>query len=152
MFDNEDGEMIKKYTNGEITIVWKRSACIHATHCFVELPEVFDPAERPWINANGASTEKIIAQIKRCPTDALSFYYNDPEKNNSDMENNKEEKNTVNIEILPNGPALVKATKISVDHKGEKSEKEEMVALCRCGASKTKPYCDGTHYSTKFEE
>ncbi len=69
-------ELTCEYTNGEITSIWKPSLCIHATDCYVDLPEVFDPEKRPWINPYGASTERIIAQIEKCPSGALSYRWN----------------------------------------------------------------------------
>jgi uncharacterized Fe-S cluster protein YjdI len=66
----------KKYTNGEVTIVWKNSLCIHSVICFKGLPAVFDPRRQPWIVPEGATTEQIIAQVKKCPSGALSFYLN----------------------------------------------------------------------------
>ena len=153
MSDFEEKGVVKKYSNGEITIVWKREACIHATHCFAELPEVFDPAERPWINASGASTDRIIKQVERCPTDALTYYYNNKKESEPiKPENMKEEvASSAEIEIIHNGPAILKSKKIIIERNGEKTEKEGMVAICRCGQSENKPYCDGTHYSAKFE-
>lgn len=71
--------IIKKYSNGEITIVWKPSLCTHSTNCWkgkTGLIEVFNPSEKPWIKPEGAGTERIIAQIEKCPSKALSYYYN----------------------------------------------------------------------------
>ncbi len=65
------------YTNGEITIVWKPDTCIHSTLCWKGLLNVFNPKKRPWIDANGASSEEIIEQVKKCPSGALSYYRND---------------------------------------------------------------------------
>ncbi len=73
-------EITKKYTNGEVTIVWKPHMCIHSTICWkaaTGLPEVFNPADRPWIKPEGADTERIIEQVKKCPSGALSFVMND---------------------------------------------------------------------------
>jgi uncharacterized Fe-S cluster protein YjdI len=67
----------KKYTNGEITVVWKPDLCTHACYCWRAMPEVFNPNARPWINVNGASQERIIAQVNRCPSKALTWYRND---------------------------------------------------------------------------
>ena len=64
----------KKYSNGEVTIVWKNTLCIHSVNCFHGLPSVFDPRRQPWITPEGASTEEIIAQVKKCPSGALSYY------------------------------------------------------------------------------
>jgi uncharacterized Fe-S cluster protein YjdI len=66
-----------KYSNGEVTIVWKPGLCIHSGNCARGLPDVFKPREKPWINANGANTEKIIEQVKKCPSEALSFFMNE---------------------------------------------------------------------------
>ncbi|HLY70843.1 MAG TPA: (4Fe-4S)-binding protein [Puia sp.] len=72
--------MTKKYTNGEVTIVWKPTLCQHSTICWKNatgLPEVFNPMIRPWIKPENSTTEKIIDQVKKCPSGALSFYMND---------------------------------------------------------------------------
>jgi len=68
-----------KYSNGEVTIVWQPELCIHSGRCVRGLPEVFKPKEKPWITPEGSTTEKIIAQVKRCPSSALSYFINDDE-------------------------------------------------------------------------
>ena len=60
------------YSNGEVTIVWKKDLCTHSTRCWKGLRTVFKPGERPWIDPKGATTEEIIAQVKQCPSGALS--------------------------------------------------------------------------------
>jgi uncharacterized Fe-S cluster protein YjdI len=61
------------YTNGEITVVWKPGICSHSVICFKGLSEVFDPRRRPWIVMGNADTASIIAQVKKCPSGALSI-------------------------------------------------------------------------------
>lgn len=73
--------LTKTYTNGEVTVVWKPGLCIHSTVCWkaaTGLPEVFDPRKRPWINIEGATTFRIVNQVNKCPSGALSFFYNNP--------------------------------------------------------------------------
>jgi len=65
-----------KYTNGEMTVVWKPNVCIHSANCWKGLVEVFNPKEKPWIKMDGAPTEKIAEQVKKCPSGALSYYMN----------------------------------------------------------------------------
>lgn len=65
-----------QYINGEMTVVWKPKVCIHSTLCWKELIEVFNPKIRPWIRMNGAPAEKTIEQVKRCPSEALSYFLN----------------------------------------------------------------------------
>lgn len=64
------------YTNEEMTVVWKPKLCIHSTNCWKGLIQVFNPKERPWIKMDRATTEKIIEQVKKCPSGALSFFLN----------------------------------------------------------------------------
>jgi len=73
-------QITKKYSNGEVTVVWKPHICIHSAICFRGLPEVFDPLEKPWVKINSASTEVIIDQVKKCPSAALSFFMNNNEE------------------------------------------------------------------------
>ena len=64
---------IRRYTNGEITVVWEPSKCLHSQTCFRGLPTVFDPRKRPWVTMAGAPTEAITAQVGRCPSGALTL-------------------------------------------------------------------------------
>jgi uncharacterized Fe-S cluster protein YjdI len=68
-----------KYTNGEVTVVWKPGICIHSGNCWRGLIEVFNPRERPWIKIDGASTERIVDQVKKCPSGALTYFMNKDE-------------------------------------------------------------------------
>lgn len=70
-------EVTKKYSNGEVTIVWKNALCIHSGNCFRGLPEVFDPRKVPWITPENSTTDKIINQVKSCPSGALSYFMNE---------------------------------------------------------------------------
>ncbi len=72
-----DKEKKLEYTNGEITIVWKPGICAHAAKCVGTLPNVYKPKEKPWIQINNATTEELMAQIKTCPSGALSYYKNE---------------------------------------------------------------------------
>jgi uncharacterized Fe-S cluster protein YjdI len=66
-----------KYTNGEVTVVWKPDVCQGSGICYGGLPQVFKPRERPWIQTENASTEEIIEQVKKCPSGALSYFMNE---------------------------------------------------------------------------
>jgi uncharacterized Fe-S cluster protein YjdI len=66
-------EIKKKYTNGEVTILWQPKLCIHCANCFNGLPSVFDPRVRPWVRPEGATTQQIRDQVGNCPSGALSL-------------------------------------------------------------------------------
>jgi uncharacterized Fe-S cluster protein YjdI len=63
----------KKYSNGEVTVVWQSHLCIHSGICFRGLPKVFDPRKQPWVTLENATTSEIVEQVKRCPSGALSI-------------------------------------------------------------------------------
>ena len=72
-------EIVKKYTNGELTVVWKPNLCIHSGVCVRTLPQVYNPREKPWIKIENASNEELMVQIKKCPSGALTYLMNDDE-------------------------------------------------------------------------
>lgn len=67
------------YSNGEVTIVWKPDSCIHSKLCWKGLNEVFNPAKRPWIEPTAATSDRIIEQVRKCPSGALSYFMNEGE-------------------------------------------------------------------------
>jgi uncharacterized Fe-S cluster protein YjdI len=137
-----ENRIIKKYRNNELTILWEPKKCIHAAICVKELPQVYDPKAKPWIKPENASIDQLKAQIDKCPSRALT--YEEPELKNQ----NKNMK--TKVELMKNGPLLVKG---SIDIKlvdGSVVSKEKMTAFCRCGASQNKPYCDGKHKEIGF--
>lgn len=136
---------IREYTNGEVTVVWKPDICIHSTLCFKGLPEVFDPTKRPWVEVQGAGTDQIVEQVKKCPSGALSYYLNKEEQPPVEVEGE-----TV-VELMKNGPLLVYGNITVKDTQGKETKHHRVTAFCRCGASQNKPYCDGTHGKTGFE-
>lgn len=136
----------KEYTNGDITVVWKPDICIHSGICANGLAEVFDPKKRPWVNMDGATTERIAEQVKKCPSGALSFYYNDDESQSGETVSAENI-----VEVSTNGPLLVYGNILVKDAQGNETKHNKVTALCRCGASGNKPYCDGTHKKVDFK-
>jgi len=66
----------KKYSNGEVTIVWQPGKCPHSGNCVRNNPDVFRSREKPWIVPEASNTEKIVEAVKKCPSGALTFYVN----------------------------------------------------------------------------
>lgn len=141
-----------KYTNGEVTVVWKPKVCIHSTLCWKGLIEVFNPKEKPWIKMDGAGTERIIEQVRKCPSGALSYFLNADAIEESEKDKVVAESASImKIEVSANGPYLVKTQCLIIHSDGREETKTGKVALCRCGSSLNKPYCDGSHNKTGFQ-
>jgi uncharacterized Fe-S cluster protein YjdI len=62
-----------RYSKDGVTVVWKPSVCIHSARCVLGLGRVFNPHKRPWVDMDGASVDRIAAQVRQCPSGALSL-------------------------------------------------------------------------------
>ena len=62
-----------KYSNDDITIIWKPELCTHSANCVKQLPKVYNPRARPWLTIENATTEELKKQIATCPSRALSL-------------------------------------------------------------------------------
>ena len=156
----------RQYTNGEITVYWKPAKCIHATTCFRELLEVFNPRNRPWINMKGAKTEKIIEVTDKCPTAAIYWKYNkdldelpevstdySKEVNPESLHTSKQQNTAAaKISIMKDGPILVEGDFSVTDSTGKELKSMLMTSFCRCGHSHAQPFCDGTHRKVGFND
>lgn len=139
--------IIKEYSNGEVTIVWEPAKCIHSALCFRSLPAVFNPQARPWVNVQAASTERLVEQVKSCPSGALSY-----KMNTASAAAAASVTEVVRVKVTPNGPLLVQGTIELETPQGDKVQRSTTTALCRCGASANKPYCDGSHLKIGFKD
>lgn len=140
-------EIVKRYSNGDITVIWKPKMCMHSQKCFHGLPNVFDPTKKPWVNIAGASTQEIIDQVNHCPSCALSWEYVDESKNHIEKQANITE-----VQALPNGPLMVFGDLHVKDAQGKEIVKQKSTAFCRCGHSSNKPFCDGSHKTVNFND
>ena len=138
-------DIIKRYTRGDVTVVWQPGRCFHSQICFHGLPDVFDPRKRPWVNMDGAEVEAIVAQVKRCPSGALSLGVPVAAAATGPAPSA-----AVVIEPEPNGPLFVQGDFEIKRADGTTERRTGSCLLCRCGGSANKPFCDGTHELNGF--
>lgn len=145
----------REYTNGEITVYWRPKKCIHATTCYTQLNEVFNPRKRPWVNMEGAPTEKIIEIVDKCPTDALTYQWNHKLSKEttppSKLDKATDPAKPVMIQIMKDGPIVVTGKIKLTDDTGKEYKTYSITSFCRCGASSNMPFCDGTHRKIGFQ-
>jgi len=131
------------YQNSEIAVSWEPKLCIHAGYCFHGLPGVFQPKNRPWVKVDAATAGKIAEIVMTCPTGALHF-----ERLDGGPQEPQPEETTV--DARPNGPLYVRGH-VRITGPGDHLIREDTrVALCRCGHSENKPFCDGSHRRVGF--
>jgi CDGSH-type Zn-finger protein len=107
------------------------------------LPQVFVPEARPWVVVDAADADAVAAAIESCPTGALHHRRLD-----GGLQEQTPAETTV--EPRPNGPLFVRGAVRIVDPEGRLIREDTRVALCRCGASENKPFCDGSHRRIGF--
>ena len=141
--------MKKEYSNGEVTVVWQPDLCIHSGKCVIGLPGVFNTKAKPCVNIQGADTASIIAQVKTCPSGALTTYLNtvQPEA----IAPVETAIPAIRAVVLKNGPLMVHGEITVCDADGNEVIKGPKTTFCRCGGSANKPFCDGSHKHNGFE-
>ena len=132
------------YSGATITIYDNRSLCAHAGVCTDALPGVFRMKQEPWIDPDAASVEEIIEIIKRCPSGALGYAI--------DGKPPAQKQKATGIFIAPDGPYVVTGEIEFIDSEFGDGANPHQYTLCRCGASKNKPFCDGSHWSIEFKD
>lgn len=123
-----------------VDLVFEAKRCIHARHCVLSQPDVFKAnVVGPWIDPDATTTEGLVTVAHMCPSGAIQYRRHDggPEEGPPPVNL---------VQLRENGPVGVRAD-ILLDGKpiGYRA------TLCRCGASKNKPFCDGSHHDIEFQ-
>jgi uncharacterized Fe-S cluster protein YjdI len=135
--------VVKEYATDEIVVEWEPRLCYHSLHCVQSLPQVFDKDARPWVNVDAGSADDIEAAVARCPSGALRA------RRIGAAEPKRQQ--PLVLRASPKGPLLVTGGVRILDADGDALYEGERAALCRCGGSSNKPFCDGTHKTNGFE-
>jgi uncharacterized Fe-S cluster protein YjdI len=141
---------VKSYKGEDFEVLWKPGVCIHSTLCWKNLKPVFDPFRRPWIVLENGEREAIKNQVLACPSGALLWVENSSNLQSKVVEPHIPE-DLLHIEQSIDGPLLVKGDFLLIHPDGKRELKQKTTALCRCGASSNKPFCDGSHKKIEFK-
>jgi uncharacterized Fe-S cluster protein YjdI len=137
-------ERTRTYAGEGVVIHFEPRRCIHAGECVGGLPGVFDSGKKPWIDATGASADAIADAVRRCPSGALTF-------ERSDGGPAEEVQKAPSMTVVKGGPLHVRGAIEIRGPDGAPLEVPPRFALCRCGASGNKPFCDNSHLTIGFD-
>jgi CDGSH-type Zn-finger protein len=142
--EDSDKKELEYYQGKEITIVFDRYLCMGAGHCG-ELESVFGTHDAPIYEPDGAPVNDIITTIKKCPSGALSYIINDEHFINYYEE--------TQIVVEQDGPLNCQGAITLIDDQDSDAllPDGDHYTLCRCGGSKKKPFCDGSHLDKGFK-
>jgi uncharacterized Fe-S cluster protein YjdI/CDGSH-type Zn-finger protein len=138
--DSDGRGSARSYHGSEITVTYEARRCLHFAECLRGLPEVFDVRARSWIRTDNADAATVADVVERCPTGALQYIRRDGEKEIPPAR-------TV-VTAVKNGPILLHG---DLDMTGLGPQRQETrVALCACGGSARRPFCDNACRFTTF--
>lgn len=142
--ENAARDKVYTYEGAEADVHYAKLLCSHAGECGARLPTVFAPSERPWVKPDNATVAEIEKVVQACPSGALRYSL----------------KGATSQHILPdetgivvekNGPYRVFNIPL-VGQKFSDAATPSKYVLCRCGLSKNKPFCDGTHHDAGWRD
>lgn len=131
----------KTYTSDAIDVTYDPNKCIHVAACVRGLPAVFDTSKRPWVQPWQAKAEAVAEVVERCPSGALHYQRKDGGEAESPSP-------ITTVVATPNGPYYLRGDLQLAGQEG----RETRLALCRCGASANKPFCDNSHRQIRFRD
>lgn len=125
-------------------VTYDSGRCTHVAECVRGLPRVFNTRKRPWVNLDGASPNRVAEIILKCPTGALHYERVDGGENESPGPLNQ-------VTLIPNGPLYLRGEIWILNPDGSLFMEDTRMALCRCGHSRNKPFCDNSHVRVNFD-
>jgi CDGSH-type Zn-finger protein len=131
------------YPGDAITVHYNRLLCAASERCWRNLPEAFRYGHKPWIVPDGADTHRVVEAVRRCPSGALRYTFRD--------HLGPRHTHKPSIHIIENGPYEVRGVHLKTDEWNEGAS-QTRYTLCRCGESKNKPFCDGSHWKAEFKD
>lgn len=127
-------------------ISWDGRLCIHVGECGRAKGDLFVAGRKPWADPDQSDAAGAAEVIARCPTGALALH---------DRDGNliKEDAPSSNTMVVANDGPLYASGDLSIDGATEDMHSaDRRAALCRCGKSKNKPFCDNSHREAGFQD
>jgi CDGSH-type Zn-finger protein/uncharacterized Fe-S cluster protein YjdI len=127
----------RRYTSEAIDVTYNLRRCIHAEECVNRLHEVFDTQKRPWIQPGNAAADAVVEVISLCPSGALHTERHDGGA--------AEAVPVENVIVVHQDSYYQFIGDVEIQGSNVAIDQEVRAALCRCGLSENKPFCDNNH-------
>ena len=134
---------VQQYDSEAISVTFEPALCIHSARCLAALPAVFDVQKRRWVSPENGDADEVAAAVRGCPSGALKY-------TRLDGGPAEEPDEPATARMVPNGPIYVRGDVTITDGQDGELRHVTRAALCRCGGSANKPFCDNTHRRNGF--
>ncbi len=141
-------KQVYTYEGSNADVKWHGGLCIHVGECGRAKGDLFVGGRKPWCQPDqaGNGMDEVVDVIERCPSGALSYHRKDGGAAESAPEHNT-------VMVANNGPLYVRGKlKIQEVDLNEMPGVQFRAAMCRCGLSKNKPFCDNSHNDGEFRD
>ncbi|TPV95215.1 MAG: hypothetical protein B7733_11170 [Myxococcales bacterium FL481] len=133
----------KDYPGKDVTVRWDQRLCIHVGECGRARGDLFVGGRQPWCQPDAVSPQEAVDVVDRCPTGSLTYIRHDGGASETADRTNR-------IVVQNNGPLMVRGD-LAIDGAADDMPGVRFrAALCRCGHSKNKPFCDNAHEDADF--
>jgi uncharacterized Fe-S cluster protein YjdI/CDGSH-type Zn-finger protein len=134
---------IFRYPGKDADVTWDRRLCIHIGECGRAQGDLFITGRKPWCQPDLTSVAEVVDVCERCPSGALVYEVKDGKTAETAAAQNT-------IAVTYNGPLFARGALAIEDAPADMPGVRFRAALCRCGQSKNKPYCDNSHEAAGF--
>lgn len=144
-------QRLQVYETDQIRVTFDPKVCIHSGACLRTLPAVFDVSRRKWIDPTQADAQSVMAAVAKCPSGALratlvtSVFRALPDAPVPVSPAAASAAPEVTVTVREQGPLLVQGSFRVLRADGTVLSEGKNCALCRCGRSRNKPFCDNSH-------
>ena len=135
----------RTFPGTDIDVQWDKRLCIHVAECGQADNELFDGDREPWCVPDTTAVDEVAEVCERCPSGALSYQRNDEGANESAADENT-------VAVIYDGPLYLRGELAIEGAADDMPGVEFRAALCRCGHSKNKPFCDNSHRKQEFHD
>jgi len=138
-------QKVFEFKGDKVDVGWDGRLCIHVSECTRAEGGLFESGRKPWCQPDEAVIDAIEAVVERCPSGALSLSRRDDGKTEKAVSHNT-------VTVSNQGPLYVRG---ELEIEGAPDDAPGLgfrAALCRCGQSKNKPFCDNSHEDAEFTD
>lgn len=140
-----DDQKVYEFKGEKVDVTWDGRLCIHVSECTRAEGELFESGRNPWCKPDVADLDRIATVVERCPTGALSVSRSE--------ESHAEAAPSHNTIVVSNQGPLYFRGDLEIDGAPDDAPGLQFrAALCRCGKSKNKPFCDNSHVEAGFAD
>jgi len=134
-----------RYPGKEVEVTWDQRLCIHISECTRAKGDLFVPKRQPWCQPDVTTVAEVVEVCERCPSGALVHEVKDGRTVEAPAA-----RNTINVTY--NGPLFARGELAIEGAPADMPGVRFRAALCRCGQSKNKPFCDNSHEAAGFKD